>query len=442
MLPTLAPPAPPGAAALSLGTHAHLSIGPWFLRNVHPTTTVVHPVLATFDHTDTSALPSAAMLLLSNRGAWLLQADGPGRRKLEMALEGAPTAATTLRGGGRAAVAAAASLVLVADAAGSLCLLDCGPAGTHLRISTSTPLPVASCMAHLPRWLDGGSNAVFVGSSTSGGSAILEVPVNPLDPAAVWAVEGPLLPSLAPVQHAQLISDPAGSGDARLLCCCGSAPSGRLALAGLAAALQPLAEGQRLPGQVHLLPLAPAPGAVRDSHLLLSVGKEGGSGATLVLAAEGGSFAEAMLPGLQTDMATLLVAPMPAGCLLQVTPREARVVRPAGGGALVSCWAAGDAAITLAAAHGQYLLLATGEPGVDSWRGDWGLSSRPFPCSSAVQPSPGLCQPLARLYSLPLLKQNMRRPRLAPALGVQRHSQATAGAAPVAAAAGLGACVV
>eukprot|EP00887_Chlorella_sp_A99_P001486 scaffold8.g1486.t1 len=312
------------AACLALGADHSLSIGPCFVRRARGHAT--HP----------------GVLLVSGRGAQLLQLDGPFRLQLSLNMEGAvPTAAVCLGG---------TQSVLIADSASSLHLIDC-QRGTARRVDTNTPLPIASCLAFLPRWLPSGTSAVLVGSA-SGTSALVEVPSYL---GSRWEVQPEaLLPTLAPVRGAALMRDPS-CGDTRLVCCCGEAPRGRLAIAWLAAGLQPLVEGPQIPGLVRLIPLRLAPGSGHHSHLLLSFDEEG---STLVLAAHGSSFAEASLPGLATHCATLLATPMPAGRLLQVTPQQAQVTRLADGG-LVSSWRPAGP-ISLAALHGSFLALASG----------------------------------------------------------------------------------
>ena len=288
------------------------------------------------------------MLIVSRQGAQLIQSDGPFRLHIGASLGGVPTAAASL---------GSTQLVLVADSGGQLHVLDV-KRGAVSRVSTSAPLPVASCLAFAPRWFDSGAAAVFLGS-TSGSSVLLEVPS---DLGSTWEVQPEaVVASLAPVRDAAVVQDPSGCGDARLLCCCGAAPRGRLAIAWLAGGLASLAEGPHIPGQVLLIPLRPSPASPHHSHLLLSFE---GEHSTVALAAAGGSLAEAALPGLLCGCATLLAAAMPAGHLLQVTPEQARVARLADG-ALASAWQHGP--ISLAALHGQFLALASGG-GVLPWR--------------------------------------------------------------------------
>jgi hypothetical protein len=223
---------------------------------VHPSTSLV------------AALPGGRTLVASQEGLALVHADAPHDRQLaRVSLRGMPTCAVALSEG----------VAVVGDSAGQLLLLD-------LRRLEAAPLPrgllaaAPASLAFLPAApvveadvapagtaADGApAGLLFVGSS-SGGSVFLEVPQaamagagnsshdgsNWRDAAAAQACwqalpageGGGQLAGLAPVSCCQLIKDPSGCGDNRLLMCSGNAPFGRLALGRLAAGLVPLAVG-------------------------------------------------------------------------------------------------------------------------------------------------------------------------------------------------------
>jgi hypothetical protein len=224
---------------------------------VHPSTSLV------------AALPGGRTLVASREGLALVHADAPHDRQLaRVSLRGKPTCAAALSEG----------VAVVGDSAGQLLLLDLRrleaaplPRGllaaspTSLAFLTAPPA-VEADVAPAGTAADGApAGVLFVGSS-SGGSVFLEVPQAAMAGACSsspgdsnWRVAaaaqaswqalpageggGSQLVSLAPVSCCQLIEDPSGCGDNRLLMCSGEAPFGRLALGRLAAGLVPLAVG-------------------------------------------------------------------------------------------------------------------------------------------------------------------------------------------------------
>lgn len=156
---------------------------------------------------------------------------------------------------------------MLCDSSGQLLLLDL-PSLVATPVVTALSLaPGPACLAYLPHPARGEQPAgpagseqedhhvgrpaglLFVGSS---GGVLLEVPAAALagGPAAALAswqaasgISEPFGSCLAPVAFGQLVPDPSGCGDARLLAGCGDAPFGRLALCRLAADVTPLAVG-------------------------------------------------------------------------------------------------------------------------------------------------------------------------------------------------------
>ena len=158
-----------------------------------------------------------------------------------------------------------------------------------------------------------------------------------------------------------MVSSLAGSGEVLLLMCCGLPPAGSVCLGHMAAALEATtAGGPRLEASpVSPLPLqaadslkhatvglgpparSPSCGALTDATKLvqhrprmLTVKAAGGAehdaylalsfesaGYTTLLDIRGTSFQEASPPGLALDASTLLLARLPDGRLLQVTPQ-------------------------------------------------------------------------------------------------------------------------
>ncbi|PRW18316.1 DNA damage-binding 1 [Chlorella sorokiniana] len=343
----------------------------WFLRNVCPTTSLVAP------------LPGARTLVAAQTSLMVVHADAPhSKQQAAVGLNGSPTAAAAL----------SQNAVVLSDSSGQLLLLDLQSlAATPVATTSLTAGP--SCLALLPHPACGTEPAgpadseqeqccaappaglLFVGS---GGGVLLEVLAAALagGPAAAeaaaavgWRVAGGgdggegFGSCLAPVAFGQLVPDPSGCDDARLLAGCGEAPFGRLALGRLAAGLTPLAVGSaELPGWVRLLSLKASPAAARHRFLLLTSDEgAGAAGAwTSVLETGEDGLQAAELPGLQTSSATLAAAPLAGGCILQVTPQGAHVFMPGTGEALSSWAPPSGSAVTLAAQHGQHVALACG----------------------------------------------------------------------------------
>ena len=230
-------------------------------RNVHPSTSLL------------AALPGGRTLVASREGLALVHADAPRDRQLvRVSLRGTPTRATALSEG----------VAVVGDSAGQLTLLymdlprlEAAPlpgglltaAPTSLAFLPAPPAVEADVAPAGTAADEAPAGTLFVGSS-SGGSVFLEVPraavvgaggrshggsSSSWHEAAAGQASWQVLPggeatsgqlaSLAPVSCCQLIEDPSGCGDNRLLMCSGEGPFGRLALGRLAAGLVPLAVG-------------------------------------------------------------------------------------------------------------------------------------------------------------------------------------------------------
>lgn len=197
------------------------------------------------------------MLVAAQSSLLVVGADAPHNKQ---------QAAVRLPGMPAAAVALSEAAAVLSDSSGQLLLLD-----LHRLVATpiaTAPLAAGpSCLAYLPhpaRSMEPAGPAdskheqpscaepvaglVFVGS---GGGMLLEVPAaalagSPAAAAVSWREAGSGSEQfggrLASLAFAQLIPDPSGCGDARLLAGCGKAPF-RLALGRLAAGLTPLAVG-------------------------------------------------------------------------------------------------------------------------------------------------------------------------------------------------------
>lgn len=150
------------------------------------------------------------------------------------------------------------------DSSGQLLLLDLPSLVASPIVTALSLAPGPACLAYLPhparRVQPTGpasseqedhhagppAGLLFVGS---GGGVLLEVPAAALAGKALasWqaasGISEPFGSCLAPIAFCQLVPDPSGCGDARLLAGCGNAPFGRLALCRLAADLTPLAVG-------------------------------------------------------------------------------------------------------------------------------------------------------------------------------------------------------
>ena len=166
--------------------------------------------------------------------------DTPNQRvELPIALEGDPLAAALLGG----------TRLVLGDGRGQLHLVDL-QRGWAMRVDMPgmAQLGLASCMAYCAPCAgeERGGGALFLGTSSGAQSMFVHLPAVALEGDAEEAVAGwepaesPGLQSLAPIFAAAMVPDPAGSGDAVLLMCCGTEPCGRLALARPAARLASL----------------------------------------------------------------------------------------------------------------------------------------------------------------------------------------------------------
>lgn len=206
-----------------------------------------------------AALSGARTLVAAQTSLLVVHADAPhNKQRAAVCLRGTPTAAAALSN----------EAAVLSDSSGQLLLLDV----QHLLatpIMAAAPLATGpTCLAYLLHSLcsmqpagpadsgcvqacDGGPPAglLFVGS---GGGVLLEVPAaalagSPAAAAAEWRVADSssqhFCSCLSPVVFGQLVPDPSGCGDTRLLAVCGEAPSARLALCRMAAGLTPLAIG-------------------------------------------------------------------------------------------------------------------------------------------------------------------------------------------------------
>lgn len=203
--------------------------------NVRPSTCLV------------AALPLGRTLVAAADALTLVPSDAPqDKQQVAVQLAGRPTCAAVL----------SPSAAVVGDAGGRLTLLDLeGLQAAPLAPGAGLPPAAPTCLAFLPAAaaVEGAAaapGALFVGSS--GGGVFLRVPPAALAgaPAAAagWQPVGGgdaalLAAGLGPVLDCCAVPDPSGSGDTRLLMCCGAAPFSRLALAHLAAHLVPLAVG-------------------------------------------------------------------------------------------------------------------------------------------------------------------------------------------------------
>eukprot|EP00191_Tetraselmis_sp_GSL018_P020758 CAMPEP_0177592478 /NCGR_PEP_ID=MMETSP0419_2-20121207/8584_1 /TAXON_ID=582737 /ORGANISM="Tetraselmis sp., Strain GSL018" /LENGTH=1340 /DNA_ID=CAMNT_0019083353 /DNA_START=244 /DNA_END=4267 /DNA_ORIENTATION=+ len=332
--------------------------GPWVLRNVHPTTSL----LRTFRSADPS-VPSG-VLAVSSRSCQLFTEASAGP-VMSVEMEGIPTAMVELRPGSW----------IIGDSTGAL--WEVQPGGVPpARVSAAAAgrgegggsgsdgagdprLSAAETLLCLPIE-DGtpGSGAgciVFLGSHT-GPSQVLRPAMSGSDP---WQLLEPALEEgLSPINDAVLFEHPPGTGEQHLAVCGGSGHTGRFAIASLAAERSVLAEaGGCLPGAPRVFSVEAASGIGGPPGALLVLSSDSPE-STAAMSFEDGCLAPCALPGLDEDSATLLVCSTDAGWIVQVTPREAAVLGRASGRR--SSWSPPASRLTQACARGGRLLLASG----------------------------------------------------------------------------------
>ncbi|DBA73782.1 TPA: hypothetical protein ACH3X2_009751 [Trebouxia sp. C0005] len=352
-----------------------IKAGPWVLRNVDPTTTLVHPISSDDSN-------NKGVLAISSHSIHLLSAaDANSHPVLTCRLAGLPTAIVHLKG----------SMWALADSMAGLHLLDLRQPCSLLQLKPQIPLTVAHVLCCLPGSdADIGVGANLLLGSRTANSQLVSLPAALLNRPADWSasqlsadqphtswqasasvtVQKPaVIDSAAAIHAACVFQEPKGCGEWRMVMGCGVAPRGSLRLTHLAAKLSPtISDGPCMPGGPRLMALKADWRQEHHAYLAFSFPSEG---TTSVLDIQGTHFQPIHLPGLDPNSPSLLLEALPGGWLIQVTPEEVRVLNNTG---LIGAWGSADTlsmaascGSLIAAAHGSSVTVinidaATGEP--------------------------------------------------------------------------------
>eukprot|EP00873_Tetraselmis_striata_P006814 jgi/Tetstr1/427078/TSEL_017282.t1 len=325
-----------------------LLAGPWAVRNLHPTTRLLKPLALEPEQ----GMPG--VVAISSRGCQLFTEEtAEPQRPVEMG--GTPAAAAEVSPG----------LWVIGDSSGLLWSASLLGEPTGWRIDPIQPpqagaapgypaLSTAEVLCCIPTAEE---RLLFLGSHH--GPSQLLAATHEGASSGRWSLVEPLfLDSLAPIHAALSYEEPAGSGEQHLALCGGCAPTGRVAFASLGVGREALANGGALPGPAIFA-------SVREwgeaHHALLVLSFEAPQECTRLMAMQDGFLSLCELPGLDADSSTLLMTGMPGGWLIQVTPREVRVLGRSGRPReLHASWPAPSGRITQVTAHNGHILVAAG----------------------------------------------------------------------------------
>eukprot|EP00898_Chlorokybus_atmophyticus_P005816 jgi/Chlat1/6235/Chrsp44S05850 len=365
MLTVLLDASVPGEPALHLECCAldllqkRLLPGPWKVRNVHPTSSLVLP--------GTSA---GTVLLVDSRRLTEYPPPPDGTpNAVDLHLKASPTTNTCL-----------GQRLLIGDATGSLTIIDLRiPLWQVIKLqyNSATPMPPSSVLCFFGEHHMGSLQWLFAGSysgnsqlwrrysnsepvacdTTSSACGKLQVvsskgidlfsQYNASSSAATTRAnsEGEyqmwdpaFIDSLAPISDMMEIED---AGQHQLLMCCGNGVAGSVRVAQVSAALDPAStDGPVLPGQPQLLILKDSWHAEDHSYLLLSSLLQD---RTDVMCIEADTCRLSAIGGLDCEHATLACGVTPRNWIVQVTTAGVNVLAPSPVFGRAATWTPGDA---------------------------------------------------------------------------------------------------